>query len=330
MFFLGAGFGKAAGLPNTAELLTAVHELSDANQHWGVSREIGTRLDVAYGYFYPDHGTNFRPEVSDFFTMLATYMDISGEGLPQGFPDRTLLTDLKFAIAQILSDRSKAAAPGLVLAHPVLDAIIQPGNVVITSNWDVLIEKAAQLRGIPVRLSGPPADSSLVLLKLHGSVDWSLRIHCKHPVGIAKYASLENLMFSARSRPQALAACKVVRVQALESWTRMYQIVKGYTSEPFMLTMARGKSDRMDPLLPIWTDAYRALSSAGLVHVIGYSMPSDDVEIRTLLRAGYERGALNPRVVVRNPSPEVHVRFRTQVTREIESDYRPVPPIGKG
>lgn len=262
--------------------------------------------------------------------MLATYMDIAGEGLPQGFPDRTLLTDLKFAIARILSDRSKAAAAALVLPHPVLDGIIQRGNVVVTSNWDLLIEKAAQLRGIPVRLSGPPADSSLVLLKLHGSVDWTLRGHCKRPVGIATYASLEDLMFSARSRPQPLASCRVVRILALESWTRTYQIVRGATSEPYMLTMARGKSDRIDPLLPIWTDAYRALSSARLVQVIGYSMPSDDVEIRTLLRAGYERGALNPQVVVRNPSPEVHVRFRTQVTRSMESDYRPVPPIGRG
>ena len=94
-----------------------------------------------------------------------------------------------------------------------------------------------------------------------------------------------------------------------------------------MLTMARGKSDLIEPLMPIWMDAYRALSSAKELHIIGYSMPDDDTEIRTLLRAGHERGASNPTVVVRNPSPEVHVRIRTQVTREIRSDYSPVPPI---
>lgn len=60
---------------------------------------------------------------------------------------------------------------------------------------------------------------------------------------------------------------------------------------------------------------------------IGYSMPDDDTEIRTLLRAGYERGTANPKVIVRNPAPDVHVRIRTQITNNILSDYSPVPPI---
>ena len=94
-----------------------------------------------------------------------------------------------------------------------------------------------------------------------------------------------------------------------------------------MLTMARGKSDLLEPLMPIWTDAYRALSSAKELHIIGYSMPDDDTEIRTLLRAGYERGSANPKVIVRNPAPDVHVRIRTQITNNILSDYSPVPPI---
>jgi len=285
-------------------------------------------LDDAYRYFYPDHGPNFRPEVPDFFTVLSTYADIAREGLPQGFPDRGLLTDLKFAITRILSDRSKTAVTGLAMPHSVVDEIIQRGSVVVTSNWDLLIEKAAQLRSVPVRLSGPPSDSSLVVLKLHGSVDWTLKNDCTKTVGQANYSSLDNLMFSPRSRPHSLTGRSVVRAHALEFWTRTYQIVKGSTADPYMLTMARGKSDRIAPLMPIWTDAYRALSSASEVHVIGYSMPPDDVEIRTLLRAGHERGMGNPKVIVRNPSPEVHVRLRTQVTRDIESDYQPVPPIG--
>lgn len=327
VFFLGAGFSKAAGLPNTAELLTAAHDLSQTSQHWGVSRDLGNRLDRAYEYFYPDHAQGFRPEVGDFFTVLSTYGEIARQGLPQGFPDRDLLIDLKFAITKILSDRSRSAGPALDNPHPVVDQVIQRGNVVVTSNWDLLVERAAELRGVPIRLSGPPSDSSLTVLKLHGSIDWTLRPYCKKPLAVANYASIDDLLFSSRSRRHRLAERDVVRAKALESWTRAYQVVKGSTDEPYMLTMARGKSDLIEPLMPIWMDAYRALSSAAELQIIGYSMPPDDTEIRTLLRAGYERGSGNPRVVVRNPAPEVHVRFRTQVTGNIVSDYSPAPPI---
>lgn len=71
----------------------------------------------------------------------------------------------------------------------------------------------------------------------------------------------------------------------------------------------------------MWDDAYVALCSASEVHIIGYSLPLDDVEIRTLLRACVARGSTEPKVIVQNPEPSVHVRFRTYVSREAESDY---------
>ena|SRR6266404_4097993 len=71
VYFLGAGFSKAFGLPNTAELLTEVHALSEGNKHWGVSQQMASRLEKAYKYFYPHEGTNFRPQVGDFFMVLS-------------------------------------------------------------------------------------------------------------------------------------------------------------------------------------------------------------------------------------------------------------------
>jgi hypothetical protein len=71
----------------------------------------------------------------------------------------------------------------------------------------------------------------------------------------------------------------------------------------------------------MWDDAYRALCAAKELRIIGYSLPDDDVEIRTLLRAGVARGS-HPTVVVQNPEPGVHVRVRTFVMRTAKSDYR--------
>jgi hypothetical protein len=63
-------------------------------------------------------------------------------------------------------------------------------------------------------------------------------------------------------------------------------------------------------------------------------MPTDDIEIRTLLRAGVARGvrrAQDPRgagaqVMVMNPETDVHTRVRTLVSRNATSDYRAFLP----
>ena len=91
-----------------------------------------------------------------------------------------------------------------------------------------------------------------------------------------------------------------------------------------MVTMATGKYDDLGPLREVWRDAYRALSRARSVEIVGYSMPADDVEIRTILRTGIQRGAKPPSIVVRNPAPDVHYRVRAYLQRAARSDYMPI------
>ncbi len=100
------------------------------------------------------------------------------------------------------------------------------------------------------------------------------------------------------------------------------EVVRSRASEPHMATMSHGKTGELGPLRQLWRDAYGALSRAARLEVVGYSMPPDDIEIRTLLRAGVERGADLGQVVVRNPTPDVHDRIRRYLDRNVESDYR--------
>src|SRR6266545_2442872 len=94
--FLGAGFSRALGLPNTAELLTEVHKLADDR-----NLVIGRKLRDAYQYFYPEESASFVPEVVDFFSVLRAYEDVSGSAdggrprFPGGFKHPGLLSDLR-------------------------------------------------------------------------------------------------------------------------------------------------------------------------------------------------------------------------------------------
>jgi hypothetical protein len=96
-----------------------------------------------------------------------------------------------------------------------------------------------------------------------------------------------------------------------------------------MITMSLGKTMDMQPIHSMWQDAYHALSATRRLTIIGYSLPADDIEIRTLLRSGVARGTRRARyprgsgaqVTVMNPETSVHVRVRTLVSRSAISDY---------
>jgi hypothetical protein len=85
--------------------------------------------------------------------------------------------------------------------------------------------------------------------------------------------------------------------------------------------MVTGKQDELGPLQSVWRDAYSAFGRAAQIEVAGYSLPPDDVEVRTLLRAGIMRGSARPTIKVVDPSPPAHARFRTLISHQIESDY---------
>jgi hypothetical protein len=318
-YFLGAGFSRSVGLPNTAELLTEVHRLAQAR-----SLIIDRHLKDAYRYFYPEEASSFIPEVVDFFSVLRANEDVS-QGMPGAFEHTTLLPDLRLAIVRILCDRLREItipAEG----WPKVEAIVRPGNVIITSNWDLFVEWYAACQGVPLRLGGTPDDGNVTLIKLHGSVDWTQRAYQRGQLRRDDFAVLRELQNSRSGRRIPLGSDDVLRIRAVENMSRSWQFIKARTRRPVMVMMSQGKTTDFAPIKDMWSDAYHALSASRDVVVLGYSLPHDDIEIRTLLRAGVSRGQQKARVTVVNPEPGVHVRMRTFVARSATSDYQAFSP----
>jgi hypothetical protein len=289
------------------------------------------RLQAAFRYFYPDaRHAGFRPDVVDFFSVLRTYLDV-GAGLAGGFTDAALLyRSLRFAISNLLVERIRGCDDKLKKGHPYLDEIVQPGNIVITSNWDFAIERYAFHTGVPVRLAGS-RETELVVLKLHGSVDWCLGRHMAPKYLATDYATLNERLFGDRPYQPSLPAASdressIVRVRAVEELNRSWRQIRSRAEELHMVTMGRAKSGDLGPLTTVWRDAYGAISRAAKLTIVGYSMPEDDIEIRTLLRAGIQRGEGPRRLVVKNPAPDVHDRVRRYL-KAAEPDYLPVDSL---
>lgn len=334
VYFVGAGLSCALGLPNTAALIDGVLDLARAHPAWGITRDLPARLNEAFAFFYPDGADrHFRPDVADFFATLATYVDI-GEGLPgTRLPQaRSLFEELQFAICHLLIARIRIIDEGLSQGHPLLDTMVAPGNIIVTSNWDFLLERYAWHKRVPIRHSGRGA-SECVILKLHGSMDWlALPSRPRNSNGRPRYPDHEYCTLDERlfGRPYTKGLPTdedaLVRVRAFENLNNAWQTIKSRANQLYMVTMGTGKGSRLGPLDSIWVDAYQAISRAQSLDIVGYSMPPDDIEIRTLLRAGLRRSGHQggPVIKVCNPSPDVHHRIRSLLDREIQSEYRPV------
>lgn len=332
VYFVGAGLPSAFGVPNTQQLLDSVHALAETNPYWSTTSAIGERLETAYRYFYPIQGSTdsgYRPNVVDFFSVLKTYESVS-QGLPGRLEGtRDLMRDLKRALAHVLVSHLRDADTTLQRDQPALNEILTPGNLIVTSNWDFLLERYAQHHDIPLRHSIKEPDEEVTLIKLHGSIDWCHRSECRRQRRAEEYRTLRERLFG--PRPYVIRPTvndDVLRITALENWSQAWSRIKSRASEPLIITMALGKAADLDVLRPTWRDAYSAISRARTLRVVGYSLPNDDLEIRTLLVAGIEReGSGDVDVIVRNPSPEVHDRFRQAVTRNMYSEYKPISAL---
>ena len=320
-------------MPNTAALITDVKKQL-GNTSWRHSANLDSELKDALKAFYPDGSDEgFTPDAVDFFSTLHSYVEVCA-GYPGSLPETAeFFRKLKFGIAHLLTQRLRDADPRLKNGSDYMDQMVAPGNIVVTSNWDFGIEHYAKLKGVPVRWRGH-RDSELVVLKLHGAIDWALGHDARlDEFDADDFATLREQAFGPHRYSPALPTGArerertVVRIRALEGWGQAWSRISSRTREPYIVTMARGKSGELGPLREVWREAYEALSRAKHLEIVGYSLPDDDIEIRTLLRAAVRRGKGPSRIVVRNPAPDVHVRFRRFLRRAVTSNYLPVDAI---
>lgn len=320
------------GMPNTAALITDVVRQFE-KEHWRHSASLDSDLTEAFAAFYPDGAEKgFSPDAVDFFSTLRSYVEICS-GYPGSLRETAgLFRKLKFGIAHLMVQRLKERDAALKSGSEYLDEVVQPGNIVVTSNWDFGIERYAKFKGVPIRWRGH-REKELVVLKLHGSIDWMLGEHMRvDDFAAGDYAMLNEQVYGPNTYTVSLPAKKdragcVIRNRALENWGQAWGRISSRATEPYIVTMARGKEGDVGPLLEVWRDAYEALSRAKRLEIVGYSMPDDDVEIRTLLRAAVRRGKGPDEIVVRNPSPDVHVRVRRFLRLDVTSNYLPIDAV---
>lgn len=267
----------------------------------------------AYIEFRKDcYGEMLTPESVDFedfmaFLDIEHYLGLRGSDTWSRDGNEAQVV-VKTLIGEILTERTppKEKLPNLYLEFA---KTLRPHDIVLTFNYDVVLERALEAVGVPFRLfpdrfkavhpgSHAEVDSSIeevILLKLHGSVDWFDRSNYSHlEEAFHRSGSTHRPYHPAFNPNKKLALTPLVEGprfpdDPLREMYRVRDIEQFYASRPlfqatpWLLNPSSAKILYSRTLREFWY----GLGSAGILNfgvaVIGFSLSPQDAYARQVL-----------------------------------------------
>jgi hypothetical protein len=140
------------------------------------------------------------------------------------------------------------------------------------------------------------------LLKLHGSLNWVVRINSRRPTRrvLAGSGSAVKLLVKRQITTGRDVFVRSDGGRGRSRWNLWPVVVPP--------VYAKG-AFRAGAMQDVWTDASRALERADRVVFYGYSLPGIDIEAEKLFERSMTKNGAAPRVDVVNPAPASAARF---------------------
>jgi hypothetical protein len=320
--FMGAGASRPFGVPLTAEILPEILRRLGLGTLFGrtrSARRTGRKLQDLLHAFAPGLGQpRIQPPLITDVLSLIDHMSANGQAVRPSLGPReldSLRALLEQGLAEVLAARRTPRRSNPALLKRFVDwtlALAQAeGLTLISTNYDVVVEESLYARldrdhlarevdfgvgwyGLGEDEVHPrPAQPRLGLLKLHGSLDWLRCPRCEH-LFIQPARSVFGTDRHASAPRRAACTCG-------------YRALRHVLVAPSMVRDVRDGS-----LLAIWQAALDALRRASRWFIIGYSMPPEDVAIRSMfLRAlGGRHAAPEIVLVQRKDAGGVRDRYR--------------------
>jgi SIR2-like domain len=308
ILILGAGFSYPAGLPLGTELFTEVR--TRAQKKYGRDNILARDMAEFIEYKKRCEGVTLSPDGVNFEDFLS-YLDVehylwlrgSDTWSDEGNPTQLMIKRL---IGQIIHERTPHVSPKLPNAYLKFADQLGTTDKVITFNYDILLERCLDHMGKPYRLF-PHRFSSIglgintvdttkdevVILKMHGSVDWFDRSSYEIQEQMHKKMGLPPPHHTVFEDPSIYVPRPIVDGprNVDDPLLRMYRIerVDDYYAKdhrkttPWLLSPSTSKILYARTLKDFWD----GLGQAGVwnlgVGVIGYSMPVHDEYVRQFI-----------------------------------------------
>lgn len=305
IFILGAGFSRLAGLPLASELFPMVKKAIE-RQH-GKDTKFQRDIDSYIRYRRIADGVEIPESAIDIESFLS-YLDIehflelrgSDTWSQEGNESQLMI---RGEIGEIIQAHTPSADK-LPSAYYRFAENLSVHDHVLTFNYDLILERALEYVGKPYRLfthrfsnigtHSNTVDSEkdeVVLLKMHGSVDW---FHDKHfhelratlgtreSTGVVLHNAfdfpdqygLTSLTDGLRSADDPLR--RLHRIKNID----LYYSKPRTLEAPFILSPSHVKFVYAEPLLSFWNGMGRSGGMNLGINIIGFSLPLHDEYIR--------------------------------------------------
>ena len=310
LIFLGAGFSKAANLPLGSELFVEVRRLITTK--YGKDNVLERDLELFLEYLNKCEGKNETNDSIDYeeflgFLDVEHFLGLKGKDTLSSEGNESQLL-IRQAISEILYDRTPKEPPTLYkrFVHQ-----LNPDDWIYTFNYDTLLESSLEAEGIPFRLfpfrfkeigsTSNEVDNSrseVILLKLHGSINWFDRTAYDERVLLGKQAPIpyipEHHIFGPNSivEPIPLTDGPRSKDDPLASIFQIKDIgpiIKPgfWECTPLILSPSKTKILYFQPLRDLWWGLQRTGGLNLSVGVIGYSLPKYDFYARQVIYSIY-------------------------------------------
>lgn len=308
IFIIGAGFSKLAGLPLGAELFSLVR--SEIEGWYGNESSLHVDIERYIKYRKTCDGIDIDPahlDMEEFMSFLDIehFMELKGSDTWSEEGSATQLL-IRKAIGYVLHNRTPTSNK-LPQAYLSFAENLSVHDIVITLNYDVILERALDHVGKPYRLfpcrfseigrSSNVVDSSreeVTVLKLHGSLDWFdnrefLDIEAEfRELGLGSYK--KHCVFS---DPEKYKATPIVdgprseddplnHIFKITDCDNYYQ-QKKIKQAPFILSPSYVKFVYAETLKSFWHGWGNAGGFNLGLSIIGFSLPEHDDYIRIAL-----------------------------------------------
>lgn len=269
-YVLGAGASKHAGYPLASELGPHLLDWLRANRSLALSDHL-THIEAV------SERCGGLNDIEEILGELATSMDAMDAILCGSFG----VTIPEF-FDYLLRSRSS-------LLYRALAASAQPGDAIITFNYDLACERelkgaglweASNGYGFQVPLGSIPK-STVPILKLHGSANWTYNVERLSRLGQSGPDMNPRPAIDPRSL-ESLGYTNGKRDPLWPSGSGGYAALIVGRYKQFFVTSSWGPqfAKFWDSL---WSQGQRALRTAAEIVIIGYSMPDADERARALL-----------------------------------------------
>lgn len=275
VFILGAGFSAGAGIPLTAPLLEKTMSkfsiecpgvFSRIDRHAHEAFEVSDNFNIDYSVV----------DFSDFCTFLE-YIELREYGGGERWSStgsREKLA-LRYYLAKTIVEHTPQETD-LPEVYVQFAQQLHKNDIVITFNWDGLLELALKQVGKSYTYNFGDDEEAIKLCKLHGSVNWRLN----EPNNLGR--PVDTLGWESLRFTEGIMDSEIYHTSALFNFETWHHHPPLGEVEPFLVLPGYGKTFDVRANAVLWYKPEFAFSATHDVFIIGLSLAPDDFLIRSL------------------------------------------------